>query len=1529
MDSTISFSIDSGLQSKSFFSSFSSQVPSKTWRPLLNSVQENQRLSRIIQVREGKLQELKPQLQNPNFSMNKSNSSIPELSEFENYEALDSVIRLSQKSLKLQSVKLGSLPRNLDKAMNAVLIDPASLSINEKLEFLVAIEILREKLIELSLDSEEILGYFKDILLESEASAFAMKGNKDHLMKYIDKRVEIFQSRDTSHTKIKEIYHLIMGVENWKNKNSGSFNASLYNNRDQRTSETTIKEMNLEILKKNEHIKKLKEGHRNKLEWVVQSVKTIGSDLKKLKHRTEFEIFNTWTCLVGEGASGEPSCTLVYKKIKDYQLRTTYKINSSKAKLLHLKNKFRVAKTEIQESLNNMMKSFKTNQDYIIKAVINTKKSLESYKRDFKVLENTTQVEIQRIRLYIQDFTTNKLSLSGKIHELKSKIDYEKGKNKDYKNFVFDQISVYHRDILKYKHLIKEKIEIFYVDINKLKNNHASLKLFFQNKTKEFCVFIKNTLPGLAFPKLKEFVMKLKNIKTDNTLVRQAIRIEINDFNQEFNSALSIIRKIVNKQEILAKQANDTKKWLNDGKKIILKQIEDLKVEINVLSKNKTVFCNQICKNKQDILENKKNLNDLASQTKTQVHALEYKYNTLLSTIPQLLKAVQNLKKSQTSLKENINKEIKTMRIELNSNADKFQNLYKTLVAKYSQYLKTKNKMISKLLISQTKSPTLKENLLILRQETTKCSQYIKNKNKTISKLLISQTKSPTLKESLIILRQETLNLQNQFLSELESFKFLSKNHGEKYDILEMHIFELEQTKKRLEDHNSYNENKLEAYIKANAALIYREKYTKRRNGTKVKVLQRKIRAFKSVLMKEKEVIKYLHKDIQDFISKNILIAFNGILDAHYKQIDELKQQCKAKEFENLSQLSSTAAQLQHFSSILKYYRFELQSFKSEIKSLTTSFSHSFLADFTTKITEKFSTHTKLVSDNGKLKSCIQNKCKSFLAQLKHNKQINDELKSIVNSYINSSISEKESIKIKLLPVTENLKIDIKLIKDTITDVQDSYASETAKLNAANSKILQDLEFRNSLMLPVNDFIAENLSNLDEFTDTCVKTHEITQKAIGENLEKIEEFYERIEYLQEEGYSLLNRYKQDNLFENMDSVSENAFDERSEVSVFSNPDEEENKMCIKNNLLMKKFFGKVKVTMRLCSLIKIIEEVLDKKFRNDMDLLQKNKDPVHMGEYLVTALKLKYNMTADKKIDQILYTFKNNISDPLIKFYCKMFQVFDPNPIPYKLSLYLIKMRYYFNVFVNKQVIPESSDKKTEKMQIIEILKTVRKLFNSDIPTGETVLRLMKPEELSNQVWTITCIQYYLYTKGMTPEKCYDSMTLEPFMTEDLFTEGLNKSHKTFISKSDLKDLFNENCGGTMTKQEFENLLDLKSYFERHQIYMVDQLQFLNALIEGYDCLRLRNHKELQSLIFDKIGSKEKLTKDQAILILNELDPSFKYDKFFDTDDITVRYFRKKVFELNIGGKGIGCFNLKSIEKIYDGKSTEEDERIY
>ena len=466
-----------------------------------------------------------------------------------------------------------------------------------------------------------------------------------------------------------------------------------------------------------------------------------------------------------------------------------------------------------------------------------------------------------------------------------------------------------------------------------------------------------------------------------------------------------------------------------------------------------------------------------------------------------------------------------------------------------------------------------------------------------------------------------------------------------------------------------------------------------------------------------------------------------------------------------------------------------------------------------------------------------------------------------------------------------------------------------------------------SVKLDVEEFCESHKDTIELLNETMESTSKVAEKKIEGNLIKLKKLREKLEMLKKQRISRKTEVSELISFEIPDydieisEIQENFSFEISDIKEVSycSVIEDESSTSFRNNKLLKMYDPKIKTTWRLQSLTKLIEKVLNNKFKDDFSLLDKSKEPLTMSEYLISLLFKESPTLAEKKICEVLNTFRSLQSNPQVKFYCRLFQVFEPNPISYKLSLYIIKMRYFFNVFIGKQVIPESHKKRVDKMQVTVILKTTRKLFNSDIETGRVVLKYLKPENISNIVWTVTCIEYYLYYKNILPIDCFNAITNKRTITETEFVNGLSKLHETYVNEFDLRDLFSSQCTGLMTVEEFTKLFDLDSFFKRNQTYMVDQIQFLNALVEGYTAMRIRHYKEVENIIVNKCGKKQVLTKVDACKVLGELGASTGLEKVFgDVEEFLARDLKRKIFELNIGGKGIGCYNLKSIERISD-----------
>lgn len=1503
MDNSESFSIDTSLLTRSFFSSFSSQVSSTTWKPLLNSVQENQRLSRLIQVREGKLQELKanPQSNQNILSSSLSDLAISDLNKPRNLEKLDAIIYSSQKNLKIFSIKLGKLPKNLVKALDTLQVRPERLSVVEKLEYLSAIEILREKLTDFTADSEEMLGYFKDIILESESNGVDLDGDKEKFLKFVDKRVEIFQSGDPTRTKIQESYHLIMNLEQWK----GQKNQNLMGNNEKsllhQGFEKQLKQLIGEVNRKNEEIERLKEKNRKMGRKVLEISKNLAGEVRKLKYCTEFELFNTWNSLIGGEGSSEISLNVIFNKISEQQRRKSQNSRIAMRKIQEIKQDYGITREFVMEMLGNMEKIMEACKGNIGKAVAASQSKVRSLKNELGMLKNTTSSELQKINDYICDIGQNKMDLSRNIQSLKQKVLYVRSENNLCTAEISETLSTHGKNLKNCQNKIKERA-------NNIKKHAESLK----KQSISFRTSVESELQGFKSEAREIFL-----------LIHQKTKRKAQDL-KDIHTA--------NKESICTSLENFKGFMLNDVKKSLKGRLNVLKVE---LIRTKTLFQEEKTHAKQELAgfqvlfqvefahllekltENhivSKEESILASKEKAKLMGELEKTKSKIDAFSDVKQKVTFLKRSQESLKSLI----KANHCEFKANIDSLNSNCKEL--------KSKSEQLAKNLFETEKAK------FEIEKELNICKKLLVDREK----VSVSHSFCQNLKLELLQLKTEMVHKKESIFAYFASQIALLPGFNMDLEMKALYLQDLEADKAALELENSelkkenmYFSSDLSKNAQDKREILNNQALQKNKFNNKLKKVLRKVRAHKSVLMKEKEVLKGFLFSLRDFVNTEIIRNFeekysNDIRFSGQEKISTMLSQ-KSEKMKKLVKHAKEQEKVALNNAKIKFNN-EIMEMQNFCKQSMLHLSSIYLEELSKSNAELQKSEEKYARMHTTYKTALQ---KTF-ALLRDQ---NTEFRSCFTRMMKVVMSEKNTIKGE---VTKTIKNDLEGMKTSIKSIQNDYKTENHWIQAENASLQRLINVRSQLILPIEQILQENYTHLSDLRISTLHNYELNSRNLEENIKRLENFSEKIEDLQNEGYDIINKYKQDSICpETPEKITETLeisdfYEENSlETSIFSNPDDEENKLCIKNNPLLKKYLAKNKKLMRVPTLIKNIESILDDKFRNDNDALQKNRDPLSMTEYLLASVKNQHNLMADKKINEILHTFQESIGEPRIKFYCRLFQVFDLSPIPYKLSLYLIKMRYYFNIFVNTQVIPEFLDKKSDKMQITEIIKRVRSLFNADVATGEVVLKQMMPINLVPSIWTRTCIQYYIFINGISPDKCFLSITTENHLTENMFVHGLSKVHNTFVCENDLHQLFSENSAGTMTVNDFEKLFALKSYFDIHQKHMVDQLQFLNALIEGYSSMRIRHYKELQGLISEKVGKKEKISKEETNSILAELDPAAKAEKIFENpDEVSMRDLRKKVFELNIGGKGIGCFNLKSIEKVYDGKSIDEEEKV-
>lgn len=139
---------------------------------------------------------------------------FPDYSGFSGKDFLDALITSSHESLDSLIKKCGKIPDNILRAIEMLTQDPTeNMSTESKIEYSFALEIIKQKIIKLLLDQNQIENYFQDIILNSEKSSICIDFNNcDDLMYLINKKTSVFIS-DSNKRKIQDMYTLANELE--------------------------------------------------------------------------------------------------------------------------------------------------------------------------------------------------------------------------------------------------------------------------------------------------------------------------------------------------------------------------------------------------------------------------------------------------------------------------------------------------------------------------------------------------------------------------------------------------------------------------------------------------------------------------------------------------------------------------------------------------------------------------------------------------------------------------------------------------------------------------------------------------------------------------------------------------------------------------------------------------------------------------------------------------------------------------------------------------------------------------------------------------------------------------------------------------------------------------------------------------------------------------------------------------------------------------------------------------------------------
>ncbi|CAG9318926.1 unnamed protein product [Blepharisma stoltei] len=404
---------------------------------------------------------------------------------------------------------------------------------------------------------------------------------------------------------------------------------------------------------------------------------------------------------------------------------------------------------------------------------------------------------------------------------------------------------------------------------------------------------------------------------------------------------------------------------------------------------------------------------------------------------------------------------------------------------------------------------------------------------------------------------------------------------------------------------------------------------------------------------------------------------------------------------------------------------------------------------------------------------------------------------------------------------------------------------------------------------------------------------------------------------------------------------------------------QEKQKLLNENLIMenyKKVETKLEKPMSYINIFRFLEEMMDNKYKTDKKDLKDKRKPRSMTEFMMEYLNRRFGIEflAIKTLCQILPAIKSLVDErhPYGCFYARLLQIFHPDPVPYNLSLYLVRARYDFNPFVEKadrfkETLGFRPNKEIKLKQttygkvahdyagtggeamLVDIIDYVYNLFQEDPESGTLLLEKICPEKVVFNDFIGFLIANKMRKKGKRPEELFNKLDKNHGGTLDgqEFIEGAKKDLELWISDVNIIKFFQEvdiSKHGEITQEEFFSVVNVEKYTKctKSLDYVVTKERFLNALIDVYEFRQIRDGAFLrQSLAEYGLNLMNPTTFIETVKII---DPKISTIKIADLHKEAIaicKHFKgidkdtfvKIALRHGIGGYGLGSFAIREL----------------
>jgi hypothetical protein len=395
--------------------------------------------------------------------------------------------------------------------------------------------------------------------------------------------------------------------------------------------------------------------------------------------------------------------------------------------------------------------------------------------------------------------------------------------------------------------------------------------------------------------------------------------------------------------------------------------------------------------------------------------------------------------------------------------------------------------------------------------------------------------------------------------------------------------------------------------------------------------------------------------------------------------------------------------------------------------------------------------------------------------------------------------------------------------------------------------------------------------------------------------------------------------------------------------------EEENKSILENNEIIMSIKDTNEKPMSHVNLFKFLEGLMDKKYEADIKDLKAKRLPRTMTEFIQEHLGRVFGIPkiANRQLAQIVPALSElyQQKDPYGTLYCKLFQIFDNEPIPVNFAIYITKVRHDFQILIEKYEKSMYSSIKNKAGRVkdlldeaksggiaslVDVTELVTNLFENHRQLGMIIINMLKPEELPLQEYITFLISQKIAKLGKPVEVVFNLIDPDGSSSIDKseFTTFLKVSFDLWASESDISICFESLSNGSdcISKETFMNKFNTKSYqeFGKNPIFVISKAKFLMSLLEVY---KIFMRSETAKLLHELQSYPVILSESDIQKILLSINPEikFKFESYYKElggpdKQIFHTDFIKLVTKHGLGGYKKSPFSIPELYTDLDEK---------